>query len=67
MEKYYKLKLVYFRVRVKQKLLPTLFQYGDVFPAESEYWEEGGVLFLCSSGWRGVVKLILPKLMSSEF
>ncbi len=42
-EKYYKLKLfffcilIYFKVRVKQKLLPTLFQYGDVFSTETEY------------------------------
>ncbi len=30
-------------------MLPTLFQYGDVFPTETEYWLEGGDLFLRSS------------------
>ncbi len=31
------------------RMLPTLFQYGDVFPTEKEYWIEGGVLLLHSS------------------
>ncbi len=40
---------VFLKVRVNQKLLPTLFQCSDVFPAETEYWTEGVVLFLHSS------------------
>ncbi len=40
---------VFLKVRVNQKLLPTLFQCSDVFPAETEYWTEGLVLFLRSS------------------
>ncbi len=39
----------YIKVCVNWKLLPTLFQYGDVFPTEMEYWIKGGVLFLRSS------------------
>ncbi len=40
---------VFLKVRVNQKLLPTVFQCSDVFPAETEYWTEGVVLFLRSS------------------
>ncbi len=38
-----------FKVCVNRKLLPTLFQCNDVFPAETEYWIEGRALFLRSS------------------
>ncbi len=37
------------KVHVNRKLLPILFQYGDVFPTETEYWIESGILFLHSS------------------
>ncbi len=51
----------YIKVRLNRMLLPSLFQYGDIFPTEMEYWVEGGVLFLRSShsqrtnGWRGKI------------
>ncbi len=37
------------KVQVNRKLLLTLFQCSDVFPAETEYWVESRVLFLRSS------------------
>ncbi len=39
----------YINVRLNRMLLPSLFQYGDIFPTEMEYLVEGGVLFLRSS------------------
>ncbi len=52
--------LPYIKLRVNRKLLPTLFQYGDVFPTEYEYWIEDGAPPLIShsqrtNGWRGKI------------
>ncbi len=57
----------YIKDSMNRKLLPTLFQYGDVFPTETEYWIKGGFYFCApppfshspqTNVWRGSGEII---------